>query len=301
LWIFNFEKTRLWEHRIWNSAYKYFFYALSIAFAFVHIFNYDNANELMVLIPVLTLSQFFNGLIIGYVRVRLGFLYGFIYHAFFNFIMFSFVILTFTKHVSYNCNGDNYMIGIKSVPASESKNKYPLSDFKVTNDTIMFENMSLKDIISTLSHTPAKYMVDNSTYLRLKFAVKANFETSAENADSSRQILLQQVLKALKIKIINKKTIKEANELYFSGIRSMDSPVIYDGSEYKTTLKNIGRHVDRDYNNEFIFSQDTTTVTINKIPYEISFMELQRFLKVYGIEFRQVKKEMEFKVIVNGK
>jgi len=176
-----------------------------------------------------------------------------------------------------------------------------LSDFKVTNDTIEFENMSLKDIISRLSNTPEKYIVDNSSFLRQKFFVKANFNTTTENSDSSRQILLQHIFKTLKIRIISKNITTEANELYFNGIKSPDSSIMRDGSEWKATLRNIGRKVDRDYKDEFIFSIDTTKVSISKIPYEISFTELQRFLKPYGIEFRKVKKELVFMVIVNGK
>jgi len=58
-------------------------------FAFIHLFNYTDAKHLYLWAPLLTMAQFVTGLIIGYLRVRFGFLWGWSYHAVYNLVFFS--------------------------------------------------------------------------------------------------------------------------------------------------------------------------------------------------------------------
>lgn len=58
--------------RFWKRFFWVFFYLMTSAFAFVHIYNYVDAQHLLLWSPLLTMVQFITGLIIGYIRVRFG-------------------------------------------------------------------------------------------------------------------------------------------------------------------------------------------------------------------------------------
>lgn len=72
----------------WNIIFPWLVYVSAIAFASLHIFNFSFSLDYWFLLPVLVISQFFGGLIITFIRVRLNFYYGVLYHVLWNFSFF---------------------------------------------------------------------------------------------------------------------------------------------------------------------------------------------------------------------
>lgn len=66
----------------WIIYFPFVFYALSFAFAMIHIFNFEAFPlRVIVLAPIITLPQFILGLGMGYLRMRFGFWYGYLFHV----------------------------------------------------------------------------------------------------------------------------------------------------------------------------------------------------------------------------
>ncbi|SMG33676.1 CAAX protease self-immunity [Marivirga sericea] len=74
--------------RFWFKNYSLFFYLFIIAFALVHITNYKNESlSILLLSPILVLPQIIGGTVLAYLRMKIGFFWGFLHHAIFNSIL----------------------------------------------------------------------------------------------------------------------------------------------------------------------------------------------------------------------
>lgn len=76
--------------RFWQKYYKVIFYVSVIGFGFLHTTNFDLRFSTMMLIPIITLPQTSLGFMLGYVRLKYGFLYGILLHSAFNFFQLCF-------------------------------------------------------------------------------------------------------------------------------------------------------------------------------------------------------------------
>jgi uncharacterized protein len=99
------------------------FYFSVLLFATIHFTNYQGGEKFWFLLPILVMPQFILGMLFAYIRVKFGFLWAVIAHAFHNFInLIPFIIITngaseFMKQVLLN-SGKNSTTIIPS--ASES-------------------------------------------------------------------------------------------------------------------------------------------------------------------------------------
>lgn len=78
---------------IWIKKFRIIYYVSAIFFAWVHIFNFELNHINILLTPLLTLPQLFSGLIMGYLRVKFGFLYPLVFHILTNSILITLSIL----------------------------------------------------------------------------------------------------------------------------------------------------------------------------------------------------------------
>ena len=70
---------RLFSENTWNKYYRWFFYSFALAFGFVHITNFEiNSVYVVLLAPIITLSQIIGGFIMSYLRIRFNFWMGFL-------------------------------------------------------------------------------------------------------------------------------------------------------------------------------------------------------------------------------
>lgn len=65
----------------WLRHTKFIFYMSILLFGLSHLLNYPINIKLLLYIPLLTLSQIFSGIILGYVRLKYGIIYSFFIHA----------------------------------------------------------------------------------------------------------------------------------------------------------------------------------------------------------------------------
>ncbi|MEO0337684.1 MAG: CPBP family glutamic-type intramembrane protease [Bacteroidota bacterium] len=79
----------------WNRNYVYIFYAIAIAFGVVHATNFPEMNSwaTAIWIPFLVLPQILIGLLLGFIRLRLGFWWAVLTHALHNFIFIGIALL----------------------------------------------------------------------------------------------------------------------------------------------------------------------------------------------------------------
>lgn len=67
-----------------QSRFKYAFYGFTILFGYIHIFNYEFTPKILLFSPILVAPQLVLGVLLGYLRVKLGLLYAMLLHALFN-------------------------------------------------------------------------------------------------------------------------------------------------------------------------------------------------------------------------
>src|SRR5690606_34091132 len=81
----------------WRKYYRWIMYSSVLVFGLIHLWNYDNEQFLFYLFCfVFVFSQLTGGVVLSFIRVRLGFRYAVFYHALWNmsaiFIMGWFII-----------------------------------------------------------------------------------------------------------------------------------------------------------------------------------------------------------------
>ncbi|NOS55177.1 MAG: CPBP family intramembrane metalloprotease [Cyclobacteriaceae bacterium] len=74
---------RFFKQKFLIDHFGWIFYASAVLFALVHISNYPD-EEINQFIPILISPQFITGLFAGYLRVKFGLLWGFLFHALHN-------------------------------------------------------------------------------------------------------------------------------------------------------------------------------------------------------------------------
>lgn len=79
--------------KIWATKFTVIYYLSAVLFAALHIFNFEMTLTNLLLIPILTLPQLFSGLVMGYMRVRFGFIYPLLLHMITNTVFVSLDIL----------------------------------------------------------------------------------------------------------------------------------------------------------------------------------------------------------------
>ncbi len=88
----------VFQNQIEVNSTKYFpyvFYVLSIIFAFIHIGNFEEFPlRVLLFTPLIVLPQFVLGLGMGYLRIRIGFWYGCLFHVLNNAFAFSLIYFT---------------------------------------------------------------------------------------------------------------------------------------------------------------------------------------------------------------
>lgn len=76
---------RSWQTLVWyQHAYPWFFYGVSLAFAAIHLLNFNLHQTALWLMPLLVLPQWLTGLVLGWLRVRRGIGASITLHALFN-------------------------------------------------------------------------------------------------------------------------------------------------------------------------------------------------------------------------
>lgn len=157
-------KKRFLKKTTWNIIFPALVYIFSIGFGFIHISNYLNEDKLfLILSPFIILSQLLGGLIITFIRVRINFVWGVLYHCLWNFLFVIAVpILEINISKPYIEKNENYKISIIEKPfynLDESQTlKVDSANGKIYN--IKLNQYSLQNLLDTL-YIKDKYYVDD--------------------------------------------------------------------------------------------------------------------------------------------
>jgi membrane protease YdiL (CAAX protease family) len=77
-------RAPLFLFRKYTKGFKYVFYIIVLIFGFIHLSNFKISTTILIVSPLLVAPQIIAGLLLGYIRVRLGLLYSILLHALFN-------------------------------------------------------------------------------------------------------------------------------------------------------------------------------------------------------------------------
>jgi membrane protease YdiL (CAAX protease family) len=69
------------------KVFQIAFYVFALAFGYIHLSNYQIDTQIVLFSPLLVAPQIVLGLIVGYIRIRFGFLWGVALHAGYNGIL----------------------------------------------------------------------------------------------------------------------------------------------------------------------------------------------------------------------
>lgn len=68
-----------------KNHFRFVFYFIAISFGLIHIINFHNINYFLILLyPFFVLPQFFMGILIGNIRIKYGFIWGWALHCLIN-------------------------------------------------------------------------------------------------------------------------------------------------------------------------------------------------------------------------
>ncbi|QDP85916.1 CPBP family intramembrane metalloprotease [Chryseobacterium sp. SNU WT5] len=165
-YFMRFTKTKsiLFTRKEWDKIFPFLVYIPVICFGLVHISNFTNDSTLFyILSPLLVISQLTGGLIISFIRVRLNFLSGVIYHWSWNFlfvIALPVVLSVFMQ--SYTEKTSEYQISIdeKHFFDKEKDQVFKIDSTQNRLNVIHLEQYSMQHLLDSL-YSKNKYYVDD--------------------------------------------------------------------------------------------------------------------------------------------
>ena len=158
--------------KFWLKNYRFFFYASAIIFGLVHITNYENRFTLLLALftPFIILSQLASGFVMGYLRVRLGFLWGFLYHAIWNFVAFIVPYLLFHNTVVINISGSDKEIKLTELAVAEDQSASVSYDIK--GDKVYHFDLKNSDIQLLLDQIAPGFHSDDQFLINFEMKSK---------------------------------------------------------------------------------------------------------------------------------
>ena len=192
----NEQKAETFFISLWKKRYKFIFYFSAVIFGLIHISNFEFSYTILLLSPILVAPQIILGLIIGYSRVRNGFVSGLLLHSLHN-AFFIGIPLFFMLNDTEKLNDETSLYSIKieetndiSIP-SYQKN-YP--------DSIAYKNVSLKTTLTYLLNTNEILLNTNDTVM-LDKTLHLNFKNKSKDSSKTKSIALNQLAKSYDFKI----------------------------------------------------------------------------------------------------
>lgn len=202
----------------WKRFFWVFFYLMTSTFAFMHIYNYVDAKQLLLWSPFLTLTQFMTGLILGYIRVRFGFLWSWYYHGIFNLLFFSLAFLPseqpkemdFETYLeNQKIKTDTLVVGYPelssflltradytlSIKKSSDTNAVFTGYYGVTPNRIYFEQCSLEKIMRILTKDSITLLGSKNNRYDIEF-----LRLHTDMKRTSKDLLLQKLAQEFKLK-----------------------------------------------------------------------------------------------------
>ncbi len=287
----------------WNSKFSWVFYISAATFGMLHISNYSPKLITFLLMPILVLPQFIVGLFCGYIRLRLGFFWGYFFHASHNFVF----IVPFLITAIFAFSPPNSVKITESVIITEHNNMDLSNNWRITNDTIEFERARFIYIIARLIPADEKIIeikdsIIAGKIITLNYARKPN--TSKGRSMGSSATVLYELLRKYKLKL---ERIPADKEMYKIEIvdsvkldqktRNIQDTIITRRIPYlendDITLHNIdfkflARSMDQFYSKQVVDSTNNHNKYTIEVP-RIGFNKLNKFFEdQYGFRLNSI-------------
>jgi hypothetical protein len=288
--------------KYWQKHFVKFFYLLTIAFGFVHMYNFVDHKQLWTWIIVLVFPQLFIGTILGYIRVQFSLPWSMAYHAFHNFMFFGIQLLFITNMphgqlknkdtymVHGQCENKDFSFSLKNGIEDKIHTAYTVSLTRVE-----FLNFKLANVLEIILNKPSKYFLKNKideTYVNINF-INNSKQTSTK---VNRIIVSEQLQKMLKVKFEKQMVKKEVLELYIAdSIKYKNALSELSSTKSIYSFKQICHHLDCQYNDNYFACNDSIHLLNINFDSKITFNELREsWKKQYGLGFRKKQRELEF-------
>ncbi|MEW7280691.1 CPBP family intramembrane glutamic endopeptidase [Aquimarina sp. 2201CG1-2-11] len=219
--------------RIWNQKFKLVFYSTALLFALVHLTNYQLSLTVILVVPILILPQFIGGILIGYIRLRSGFIWGILLHALNNAILLVPIALGISKaFTTLDIKNDAYSLQVQKTTAKEIY----ATKTALSTDSIVIKNRSFKQCLALLLDKEEKYIKFDNSFssfgmpeLKAKIPLDIYYYTiSNKGKGNTKKHVLDELQKAYNFKII-----KENQKIDVLKLSTIDKG--YKLSKYSTT------------------------------------------------------------------
>ncbi|WP_426092051.1 CPBP family intramembrane glutamic endopeptidase [Flavobacterium sp. DSR3-2] len=192
----NEQKAETFLISLWKKRYKFIFYFSAVIFGLIHISNFEFSYTILLLSPILVAPQIILGLIIGYVRVRNGFVSGLLMHSLHN-AFFIGIPLFFMFNDTEKLNAETSLYSIK---IEETNDIAIPSTQKNYSDSIVYKNVSLKTTLTYLLNTNEILLKTNDKEM-LDNTLNLNFKNKSKDSSRTKSIALNQLATSYDFKI----------------------------------------------------------------------------------------------------
>lgn len=300
-----FPQSKTSISRFWTKKFGYVFYISAIAFALIHISNYDSNGKIIYLIPFLVLPQFIMGLFLGYLRVRYNFMLGYFMHALHNaiFITVGLFSMENTSNQKLNLETNEYSLKIEEV--SRVKTSY-INNFN--QDSISFIGTDFKSVISTLANKDFD-LIDSNNEKLLNKKITLDFTNNSTKNINKDSLILKHLSKLYAFEIETKQRNQKVYNLFVkdtlqllkysskneSKISNTSTTASSNSIKFEnTTLDQIAKTLSVSYQKRFE-ADDKFAQEFNINLPNGNFEKLESTLKkVYGIYLKEKEKEVEY-------
>lgn len=315
LFVFNkslFEKTSGFLH----SQYIFYFYLMSALFALLHLFNFQFSGYVLLFAPLLVLPQFIGGLLMGFIRLNSGFIWGVFLHMLHNalFLLPFYFFINTNVHTFKKLEKDGFQFELIEGKSPETT-KFGLS--KVTPNEIIMHG-TFEQVISRLQRKDVKEIEFKNSFLAKKKISLSFINDSAyvsDKTDSACQYALLCLLDNYELQL---STQKRWTSVWIFGITK---PELFhshlSNSEVKKSNKTVrsfygkndtitARHINSKYVSNLIEQNfkinvdnkiDKNTLFSIKIPNGSPAQLDKYFRENYGLELKQKRGKIEFLIV----
>lgn len=192
----NEQKAETFFISLWKKRYKFIFYFSAVIFGLIHISNFEFSYTILLLSPILVAPQIILGLIIGYSRVRNGFVSGLLLHSLHN-AFFIGIPLFFMLNDTEKLNAETSLYSIKIEETNDISIPSTLKNYP---DSLVYKNVSLKTTLTYLLNTNEILLNTNDTVM-LDKTLHLNFKNKSKDSSKTKSIALNQLAKSYDFKI----------------------------------------------------------------------------------------------------
>ncbi|MDO6390443.1 CPBP family glutamic-type intramembrane protease [Pontibacter sp. BT731] len=204
LYALNADKIAGFLRKVWRRVYGVFFYFMAFAFGLIHITNFtdfDYASAAVLLIPVLVAPQVIGGMLMGYMRVKYGFRWGYYMHAGHNALLFGLAFATMgTLEEKLQIQNENYTLQVEEHMLHD---KTALAAQFIGPDSIGFENQKLHDVIlALLGKEESLVELDKKKHQYTAIDLRFKAHTPSKDVKQNKQLVLEQLQEVYKFDVV---------------------------------------------------------------------------------------------------